>query len=100
MLQIRPDRQTLLWTATWPREVSDVARDFLRDPYKVTIGFLGLAACRRIAQTVEVVHEYDKYPRLRRVLEREMATRGSKVLVFVETKKTTDRVSTMLLWLV
>lgn len=37
--QIRPDRQTLLWSATWPREVQGIARDFLKDPtYKVTIG--------------------------------------------------------------
>ena len=26
--QIRPDRQTLLWSATWPREVQQISRDF------------------------------------------------------------------------
>ena len=26
--QIRPDRQTLLWSATWPKEVRDLAKDF------------------------------------------------------------------------
>ena len=36
--QIRPDRQTLLWSATWPREVQGIAREFLKDPYQVTIG--------------------------------------------------------------
>jgi superfamily II DNA/RNA helicase len=119
--QIRPDRQSLLWSATWPREVADIARDFLRDAYKVTIGFQGLKACHRIEQTVEVVQEYEKvrlcmvhdycsavaaptylfgrrrvqYPRLRRMLEHERGTRrdfASKVLIFVETKKTCDRV--------
>jgi len=34
--QIRPDRQTLLWSATWPREVETLSRQFLRNPYKVT----------------------------------------------------------------
>ena len=34
-LQIRPDRQTLLWSATWPKEVQAIARDFLKDPYQV-----------------------------------------------------------------
>lgn len=38
MLQIRPDRQTLLWSATWPKEVQAIARDFLKDFYQVTIG--------------------------------------------------------------
>ena len=27
--QIRPDRQVLMWSATWPREVQQLARDFL-----------------------------------------------------------------------
>jgi len=37
-LQIRPDRQTLLWSATWPKEVQGIAQDFLKDYYQVTIG--------------------------------------------------------------
>ena len=27
--QIRPDRQVLMWSATWPREVQQLANDFL-----------------------------------------------------------------------
>ena len=42
--QIRPDRQTLLWSATWPREVQGIAREFLREPYQVTIGSTSLKA--------------------------------------------------------
>lgn len=38
MSQIRPDRQTLLWTATWPKEVAEVAREYLRDSYKARWG--------------------------------------------------------------
>jgi superfamily II DNA/RNA helicase len=37
-LQIRPDRQTLLWSATWPKEVQSIASAFLHDFYQVTIG--------------------------------------------------------------
>lgn len=33
--QIRPDRQTLMWSATWPKEVQALARDFLHDYYQV-----------------------------------------------------------------
>jgi ATP-dependent RNA helicase DDX5/DBP2 len=33
-MQIRPDRQTLLWSATWPKDVQAIARDFLKDPYQ------------------------------------------------------------------
>ncbi len=28
--QIRPDRQTLMWSATWPKEVQKLAQDFLK----------------------------------------------------------------------
>ena len=49
-LQIRPDRQTLLWSATWPKEVESIARDFLNDSYRVTIGSTDLKANHRIAQ--------------------------------------------------
>jgi superfamily II DNA/RNA helicase len=35
--QIRPDRQTLLWSATWPKEVQSIARDFLQNPYQVCV---------------------------------------------------------------
>lgn len=34
-IQIRPDRQTLYWSATWPKEVEQLARQFLYNPYKV-----------------------------------------------------------------
>jgi ATP-dependent RNA helicase DDX5/DBP2 len=35
--QIRPDRQTLLWSATWPKEVQKLASDFLMNPYEVIL---------------------------------------------------------------
>lgn len=34
--QIRPDRQTLMWSATWPKEVQALARDFLKSYYQVS----------------------------------------------------------------
>ena len=32
---IRPDRQTLMWSATWPKEVKGLAEDFLVDYIQV-----------------------------------------------------------------
>jgi ATP-dependent RNA helicase DDX5/DBP2 len=29
--QIRPDRQVLMWSATWPKEVQNLARDYLHE---------------------------------------------------------------------
>ena len=54
--QIRPDRQTLMWSATWPREVQQLARDFLgSDHIQATIGSTDLAANHAIKQIVEVM---------------------------------------------
>lgn len=35
---IPPRRQTLMYTATWPKEVRNMAGDFLKNPVQVNIG--------------------------------------------------------------
>ncbi|PSR89462.1 DEAD-box ATP-dependent RNA helicase [Actinidia chinensis var. chinensis] len=92
--QIRPDRQTLYWSATWPREVETLARQFLRNPYKVIIGSADLKANQSINQVVEVVKEVEKYNRLIRLLKEAMD--GSRILIFMETKKGCDQVTRQL----
>jgi superfamily II DNA/RNA helicase len=53
--QIRPDRQTLMWSATWPREVQQLAREFLGEDFlHLTIGSPELAANHAIKQIVYV----------------------------------------------
>ncbi len=60
MGQIRPDRQTLLWSATWPKEIQALARDFLKEPIQVTIGSLQLSANQSVTQDIRIVEEEDK----------------------------------------
>lgn len=78
-MQIRPDRQTLLWSATWPRELQAIARQFLREPYQVTIGSTDLKANRAIKQTFLFPEEAAKYTHLIKLLGKEMD--GSRLLV-------------------
>ncbi|KAK4479365.1 hypothetical protein RD792_014877 [Penstemon davidsonii] len=92
--QIRPDRQTLFWSATWPREVETLARQFLRNSYKVIIGSPYLKANQSIRQVVEVMTDLEKYNRLIRLLKDVMD--GSKILIFVETKKGCDQITRQL----
>ncbi|KAK3439888.1 hypothetical protein EUGRSUZ_B00227 [Eucalyptus grandis] len=94
LTQIRPDRQTLLWSATWPREVEALARQFLSNPYKVIIGSTDLKANQSISQIVEVIKESEKYSRLIKLLKAVMD--GSRILIFVETKKGCDQVTKQL----
>ena len=49
--QIRPDRQVLMWSATWPREVQQLANDFLHHSYiHINIGSQDLSANHNILQ--------------------------------------------------
>lgn len=58
--QIRPDRQTLMWSATWPKEVRKLAQDFLKDYVQINIGSLQLSANHNILQIVDVCQEHEK----------------------------------------
>eukprot|EP00930_Biecheleria_cincta_P037504 TRINITY_DN2574_c0_g1_i1.p1 TRINITY_DN2574_c0_g1~~TRINITY_DN2574_c0_g1_i1.p1 ORF type:complete len:497 (-),score=105.22 TRINITY_DN2574_c0_g1_i1:283-1773(-) len=90
--QCRPDRQTLMWSATWPKDVQKLARDLCKeDPVHVNVGSLDLRTAHTIRQYVEVVQESDKRGRLRRLLEKVMD--GSKILIFCETKRGGDELT-------
>ncbi|KAK9816276.1 hypothetical protein WJX74_010687 [Apatococcus lobatus] len=52
--QIRPDRQTLLFSATMPRRMERLARDILISPLRITVGEVGTAN-EDIHQVVDVV---------------------------------------------
>lgn len=58
--QIRPDRQTLMWSATWPKEVEKLAYEFLTNPAHVIVGSPDLHSNSNISQIVEVCEETEK----------------------------------------
>ncbi|CAL8098810.1 unnamed protein product [Calicophoron daubneyi] len=87
---VRPDRQTLMWSATWPREVQSLARDFLSNYIQVNIGSVALHANPNIHQIVEIVDEWNKEQRLIELLT--MFGR-CRCLIFAETKRKTDQIT-------
>ncbi|KAM7393757.1 hypothetical protein PAMP_020606 [Pampus punctatissimus] len=88
--QIRPDRQTLMWSATWPKEVRQLAEDFLRDYVQINVGALELSANHNILQIVDVCVENEKDQKLLQLMEEIMAEKENKTIIFVETKKRCD----------
>lgn len=105
----KTQRQTLMFTATWPASVRVLAESFTVDPVKVIInknkpgdgtgdGTVELQANSRIEQTVEVVDPRGKERRLLEILKD--ATRGKnrtdRILVFCLYKKETTRVEQFL----
>jgi ATP-dependent RNA helicase DDX5/DBP2 len=98
--QIRPDRQTLMFTATWPRQVQTIARDFLTagDWIQINIGSLDLSANKNIRQLVEVVSEDEKPEKLRSLLNELLGPSANtdsnaKALVFTDTKRKADQLT-------
>lgn len=94
-------RQTVMFTATWPRSVRDLAESFMSSPVTVTIGGDPSADPRantRIKQVVEVVDPREKEGRLIQLLNR--SQRGSKspekVLVFCLYKKEAVRIERLI----
>lgn len=82
--QIRPDRQTLLFSATFKKRVEKLARDILQDPIRVVVGEIG-EANQDVTQKAHVIHDgMNKWTWLTQRLV-EFFSAGS-VLVFV-TKK-------------
>ena len=53
--QIRPDRQVLMWSATWPKDVRRLAEDFLVDYVHINVGAMDLHANHNILQ-VSTIH--------------------------------------------
>ncbi|XP_014089933.2 ATP-dependent RNA helicase p62 [Bactrocera oleae] len=93
--QIRPDRQILMWSATWPKEVRQLAEDFLGSYIQVNIGSLELSANHNIRQYVDVCNEHDKGTKLKDLLSHiyDQSHAPGKIIIFVATKKKVDELS-------
>lgn len=91
--QIRPDRQVLMWSATWPKEVKNLAEEFLNSYIQVNIGSLNLSANHNILQIVDVCEEYQKEQKLMTLLSEISSEPETKTIIFVETKRRVDEIT-------
>ena len=64
---IRPDRQTVLFSATFPKQIEKLAKTVLRLPLEVVVGERS-SVNKDITQMVEVHDEGDKFMRLLQLL--------------------------------
>lgn len=95
--QIRPDRQTLMWSATWPREVQQLAREFMHDYIQVNIGSLEVAANHAVRQVITVCSEMEKQSLLIRNLQSILSSGPmNKTIIFTATKRAADDITRFL----
>ena len=89
---IRKDRQTVLFSATFTSEMEDVARRALRDPIEIVVGGRSIVG-PEITQQVEVRTKETKFTRLLEVLGKfyeEEEDQEKRVLIFVNNQETAD----------
>merc|ERR1711871_262198 len=89
-----PVRQTLFFTATWPKSVQRTAASLTAEgAVQVRIGQGAggdkLMANTDVTQVVTVIDERQKLTRLKEILEKELQ-KGESAFVFAKTKKTCD----------
>lgn len=88
---IRPDRQTVLFSATFPKQVEQLARKILNNkPILIEVGGRSTVS-NTITQKVEIIpEEDDRFVKLLEILKDSYET--TLTLVFVSTQDLTDRI--------
>ncbi|KAK4055323.1 ATP-dependent RNA helicase ded1 [Microbotryomycetes sp. JL201] len=81
------ERQTLMFSATFPRDIQMLARDFLKDYIFLSVGRVG-STSENITQKIEYVEDEDKRSVLLDILY--SLPPGGLTLIFVETKRMAD----------
>ncbi|KAG9353597.1 hypothetical protein JZ751_011717 [Albula glossodonta] len=89
----KEERQTLMFSATYPEDIQRMAADFLKIDYLfLAVGQVG-GACSDVEQQVLQVTQYSKREALMDILK---TTGTERTMVFVETKRKADFIATFL----
>uniref|UniRef100_A0A8C7QR02 RNA helicase n=1 Tax=Oncorhynchus mykiss TaxID=8022 RepID=A0A8C7QR02_ONCMY len=91
LLDVRPDRQTIMTSATWPTGVRRMAKTYLKNPMMVYVGTLDLAAVNTVQQTVLFCQDEEKKAYLFNFVHN--MEPEDKVLIFVGKKIMCDDLS-------
>lgn len=85
------DRQTLMFSATLPKNIESMASKYLQNPVRISVGKQSTAH-KAIEQEVLMTSDQDKYTDLLKQLEQ----REGSIIIFVKTKRGADRLSVKL----
>ncbi|EMD44199.1 DEAD/DEAH box helicase, putative [Entamoeba histolytica KU27] len=85
---IRPDKQIVMFSATFPISVEQHAREFLKKPIEIICGGRSQVS-NTIEQIVEVIETKKKIERLISIVL-EQNNKGGRIIIFTETQKNCD----------
>lgn len=87
---MRPDRQTILFSATMPRLIDSLTKKVLKSPVEITVGGRSVVA-KEIEQIVEVREETSKFLRVLELLgDLYDRDEDARTLIFVERQEKAD----------
>ncbi|KAL7753687.1 DEAD-box ATP-dependent RNA helicase [Sorochytrium milnesiophthora] len=88
-------RNTLMFSATFPRDIQVLARDFLADYVFLSVGRVG-SASENVTQKLMQVEEREKDDALLDILYSSQSSKDNLTLIFVETKRAADLLANFL----
>jgi len=86
-----PQRQTLMFSATMPEEIRELAKKILKNPEEISIALAKPA--ERILQLAYVIYDTQKIPLVTYLLQKQQ---GRSILIFCSTKSKTRELSASL----
>jgi ATP-dependent RNA helicase DDX46/PRP5 len=95
--QVRPDRQCIMFSATFPKNMEALARKVLTSPVEIIVGGRSVVA-PEITQIIEVRTQKSKFNRLLEILGQVYINGDdTRTLIFVERQETADDLLNVLL---
>jgi ATP-dependent RNA helicase DeaD len=91
MQRVPKERQTLLFSATMPQPIQQIAHRYMKNPQKIVIGHI--TAVKKIQQTYYYVNPKEKIDALMHILKTE---KPEMALVFCSTRTMVDRLDRIL----
>ena len=86
-----PTHQTLLFSATLPKKISEMAQKFLNQPERISVGETNLPTIN-ILQEIRKINQSEKFEQLKL----ELLERTGSVILFVKTKRSADKIARQL----
>ncbi|XP_034834334.1 probable ATP-dependent RNA helicase DDX46 [Maniola hyperantus] len=84
---VRPDRQTVMFSATFPRQMEALARRILQKPIEVQVGGRSVV-CKEVEQHVAVLEDDAKFFKLLELLG--LYSQMGSIIVFVDKQENAD----------
>jgi ATP-dependent RNA helicase DDX46/PRP5 len=85
---IRPNRQTVMFSATFPRQIETLAKKILSNPVEIVIGSRGQSNAN-VEQHIEIIEDNKKLLRLLEILGI-YSTEEIGILIFVDKQEEAD----------